>query len=74
MKHLPTRDENSRFKGNLRHYHRASPAETRTWDQWVGGNATTKGKPRRNRLKLIAKILAWLALAGIIVGLIVELR
>lgn len=72
MKHPPRLDENSRFHGSLRHYHRAGPQSQRTWDEWVDGKAA-KSRPLVFWLKVFGGIVALLALAGVAVGLFIEL-
>jgi hypothetical protein len=72
MKHPPQIDKNSRFRGSLRHYHRASSQSQRTWDEWVDGKAS-KSRPLVFWLKLVGGIVALLALAGVVVGLFIEL-
>jgi hypothetical protein len=71
MKHPPFRQDNNRFSGSLRHYHRAGSQNQRTWDEWIDGKVKAPSKPW---LKIVLITLSVLALAGIIIGLIVELR
>ncbi len=66
-------DENAKFSGNLRHYHRTGAQTQKSWDDWVDGSGV-KNRTSRNWLKVIGIVLASLALSGIIIGLIVELR
>ena len=66
-------DENAKFSGNLRHYHRTGAQEQKSWDDWVDGSRVKNRKPR-NWLKVIGITVAALALSGIITGLIVELK
>jgi hypothetical protein len=73
MKHPTERDENSRFQGSLRHYHRTDTRGTRSWDEWVDGKVE-KSRPASYWIKLTATVLAVLALFGVIVGLFIELR
>ena len=72
MKHDLPSSGDSKFNGNLRHYHRSQPQTQRTWDEWVEGSPT---KVRRSRkwLEIIGIIVGVLALAGIITGLVIEL-
>jgi hypothetical protein len=73
MKRTLPPDENARFSGPLRHYHRSGSQTQRSWDDWVEGGAS---KPKRSRGlgKVLVAVVATLALAGIITGLIMELR
>ena len=73
MKHPSQRDENARFQGSLRHYHRANTRGNRTWDEWVDGKAG-KSRPAGFWIKLSATVVAVLALCGVIAGLFIELR
>ena len=65
-------DENAKFSGNLRHYHRTGAQTQKSWDDWVDGSGV-KNHKSKNWLKVIGIIVAALALSGIITGLIVEL-
>ena len=65
--------DNTRFSGHLRHYHRSGTKVQKSWDEWVEGRPPS-GRASRNWLKIIGAIVAILALAGIVVGLINELR
>lgn len=69
----PERDAGSRFHGRLRHYHRAGVPKTQSWDEWVHGKKSSSWSLRK-WLKFAALVLSLLALAGIITGLIIELR
>jgi hypothetical protein len=69
----PPRDDQARFNGSLRHYHRSGSQAHRTWDEWVDAKAATSRKSV-NWLKIIAITAALLALGMIIAGLIIELR
>jgi hypothetical protein len=71
MKHPSQRDENSRFAGSLRHYHRSSSQSQRTWDEWVDGKSAKSSST--NWLKISAIVVAVLALGGVIAGLVIEL-
>jgi hypothetical protein len=62
-----------RFSGSVRHYHRGGAKPQRSWDEWVDGDLARSGRAR-NWPKVIGIILGVLALVGIIVGLMVELR
>ena len=71
MKHPSQRDENSRFHGNLRHYHRSNSQKQRTWDEWVDGRPI---KSRSiNWLKIGGIAVGVVALIAVIAGLIIEL-
>ena len=72
MKQLPQRNENSRFSGNLRHYHRSGPGTHRTWDEWVDGKSAKPGSTRWVKISVV--IVALLALGGVVAGLVIELR
>ena len=65
-------DENAKFSGNLRHYHRTGAQTPKSWDDWVDGAAATTRKSRK-WLKIAGIVIAALALSGIITGLIIEL-
>jgi hypothetical protein len=71
MKHPSQRDENAKFQGSLRHYHRSSTQTQRTWDEWVDGKAAKQGST--NWLKVVGITVAILALGGVIAGLVIEL-
>ncbi len=73
MKHRSPRDEEERFHGHLRHYHRAGSAPRRTWDEWVDGKNPQPGS-RWKWLKIGGIVLAILSLGGIIAGLIIALQ
>ena len=70
---FPRDDDRTRFRGPLRHYHRAETSSQRSWDAWVDGDRAKPGRSLKV-LKAIGIALALLALAGIIAGLIIELR
>lgn len=72
MKRTHPPDENARFNGSLRHYHRSGAQTQRSWDDWVEGSAA-KPKGSRGFGKIIAIVVATLALLGIITGLVIEL-
>jgi hypothetical protein len=65
-------DEQARFKGQLRHYHRSGSTTKRTWDEWVDGKSAQSRS--KNWLKILLISIAVLGLVGIIAGLIIELR
>jgi hypothetical protein len=60
-----------RFKGGIRHYHRAG-SRLSSWEQWVDGEAR-HSRPGKNRLKLLVILCALLACGAIIAGLILGL-
>jgi hypothetical protein len=61
-----------RFRGKLRHYHRTSGKFRRTWDDWVEGDLAEKGRSG-NWPRMLGVSFSVLAVAGVVVGLIVEL-
>jgi hypothetical protein len=73
MKRTHPPDENARFSGSLRHYHRSGAQTQRSWDDWVEGSAGKRQEPKKLG-KLLGIILGTVALLGIITGLIIELR
>lgn len=74
MKRMQPRDDQDRFKGSLRHYHRASPPPHRTWDEWINGKPGRKVRENRHWLNILLIVIALLVLGGIVIGLIIELR
>ena len=72
MKPRRTIDESARFRGSVRHYHRAAKPADKNWDAWVNGTVTARGKSK-NWLKILLTVIASLALLGVIVGLFIEL-
>ncbi len=66
-------DKESRFSGQLRHYHRSGAKPKRTWEEWVDGEAAKPGSMRK-WLKILGIVVALLALAGVIAGLVSALR
>jgi len=73
MRNNPVKDDQSRFSGGVRHYHRAGAPMRPSWDEWVDGGGRKKIGTLR-LLKILGIILALLALGGIIAGLFIELR
>lgn len=74
MKPSTPHDGKPRFKGPMRHYHRAGAPPERGWSEWIDGrHGPSPGRSRR-AWKIIGILLALLALGGIIAGLIIELR
>ena len=61
-----------KFQGNLRHYHRSGGQNPRTWDDWVDG-PSAKRKGTHNWPKVVAAVVAVLALAGIAAALWIEM-
>jgi hypothetical protein len=73
MKPFKSPDEQTRFRGPLRHYHRSASNTQKTWDEWADGTAANTN-PARRWLKIGAVVIATLGLATIIAALIIELR
>ena len=72
MKTPISSDESPRFNGSRRHYHHSASQPLKSWDEWVEGKI-----PGASRSKFVFKIIigivALLALAGIVIGLVIEL-
>lgn len=67
----------SRFRGQLRHYHRRSTEEPRTWDEWIDGKAgggRFSGQNLKRLLRLLAIVVGVIALIGLVVALYIEMR
>jgi hypothetical protein len=60
------------FKASVRHYHRSGANDQPAWTEW-NDDPSTGGKVRKV-LHIALIVMAALALAAIIVGLIIELR
>jgi hypothetical protein len=73
MKRPTPLDDSSRFRGQLRHYHRSGVSQRRTWDEWVEGEEAKPGIWIKV-LKIAGFVLALLALGAIIAGLVISLR
>lgn len=73
MKSHQSPDESPRFRGQIRHYHRSSTNPQKSWDEWVEGKAPDTGTSK-NWLVIFGAIFGVLVLAGIVTGLIIELR
>lgn len=73
MKAPLPQNEQSRFSGHLRHYHRSGSAPKRTWEEWVGDNPANSARSAK-WLKIAAIVMALIALGGIITGLVIELQ
>jgi hypothetical protein len=71
MKHAPTKNEETRFRGAVRHYHRSGARPNRTWDEWIDGEE--KSRKNRKWLKISVVTIALLGLAGIIAALFIEM-
>lgn len=74
MKSPLIRDDDYRFSGKLRHYHRTNTQPVRSWDDWVDG---AKSKPEKTSGSWVRGILiasAVVALMAVLVGLFIELR
>ena len=72
MKRPSPPDEQDRFRGTLRHYHRTKSQPNRTWDEWVDGKSAKSRS--KNWVKILAILGAVLTLGGILAGLFIELR
>jgi hypothetical protein len=66
-------DKKSAFEGGSRHYHRSSNSTAKNWDAWVNGGSHEKAKSR-NWLQILIITTGVIALLGLIVGLVIELR
>jgi hypothetical protein len=73
MKRPYPQNEKPRFSGHLRHYHRSNYQTQRSWEEWVDGKASRPWITQKS-IKITLIILTALALAGIIAGLVIELR
>lgn len=73
MRPRHTLNENSRFRGSVRHYHRAIHSSQANWDQWINGT-TTAIKRSRNWAKILLLSIGSLALLGVVIGLVIEMR
>jgi hypothetical protein len=67
------KDDDSRFSGGVRHYHRSPSTSRGSWDFWVDGSVKKRGRFTQV-LKIAGVILAMVALVAIAVGLFIELR
>ncbi len=65
-------EQADRFRGKLRHYHRSGGKFRRTWDDWVEGDLA-KQRRNRNLLRMLGVTFSFMALGGIVIGLILEL-
>ncbi len=72
MKTPLSNDGQPRFNAPIRHYHRSAGGGNRTWDEWIDGKPKTQGSIKW--FKVLGILVAVLALAGIITGLVIELR
>ncbi len=70
-KNLPP-ERPAKFSSSNRHYHRAGSGPQRSWDDWVEGRQVRKASSGK-RWKLLGIVIALLALAGIVTGLVIEL-
>lgn len=70
-RHFQT-NKQTRFVGKVRHYHRSGALPKRSWDEWVDGTIH-KRRDLSSWLKIVAATAGILLLAGIIIGLTVEL-
>lgn len=72
MKNVTPPKDPSRFTGTQRYYHRGGSKPPSSWDDWVEG-VSAKPRGNKNWLKITGIVAALLALAGILVGLAIEL-
>ncbi len=72
MKPPMSRDDDSRFAGRLRHYHRSNTQPNRSWDDWVDGRPARVSRIPWLRGIMIA--VALIALLAVMTGLFIELR
>ena len=72
MKRTHPPEEQARFSGNLRHYHRSGAQAQRSWDDWVDGTSA-KARGWKNWPKIFGITIGGVALSGIIIGLLIEL-
>lgn len=72
MKKAQPSQNQGKFSGNLRHYHRSGSQNQSTWDDWVDGPSVKK-KKSHNWLKISVAVFGILALVGIAVGLWIEM-
>jgi len=73
MKRTLPPDQNAKFSGNLRHYHRSGHQQLKTWDDWVEGASAQTFKKKKNWLKIVGIFAGALALSAIIAGLLIEM-
>jgi hypothetical protein len=71
MKHDSHIRDSSRFRGGLRHYHRKGSEPPSSWDEWI--DPAEAAHHKRNWWRVILVVLGLLALAGIAVGLYIEM-
>lgn len=71
MKRQSPIDESSRFRGGLKHYHRAGSDPRSSWEQWVDGE--NAGRPPRRWGRIVGLVVLALALIGIGVALYIEM-
>jgi len=73
MKPFKSSDDQARFRGPLRHYHRSATNTQKSWDEWADGT-TANPKPAHRWVKIGVIVVAILGLAAIVAALIIELR
>jgi len=77
MKPTPKRDPKDHFRAPMRHYHRANTEDPWDWQEWVDGRAKKRiwTLPRiKKTVSITAAILGAIAVIGLIIGLVIELR
>ena len=72
MKRSHPPEVQTKFSGNLRHYHRSGANSQRSWEDWVEGTAA-RPKGSKNWLKITGIIVGVLVLSSIVAGLVIEL-
>lgn len=73
MKPPNHRDDDSRFSGRLRHYHRTNTQPERSWDDWVDGGNPGKPTGKVPWLRGIGITTAVIALLAVLAGLYIEM-
>jgi hypothetical protein len=73
MKAPHLRDDDSRFSGRLRHYHRANTQPGRSWDDWVDGGKSGGVVRKISWLRGIGIAAAVIALLAVLAGLFIEM-
>jgi hypothetical protein len=62
----------SRFRAQVRHYHRSGAKPDSSWDEWVDGRVPGR-RPKRKWGVIIVWTLAVVVLVLLVAGLVVEL-
>jgi len=73
VKTLPPVDDNARFSGHIRHYHRSGAKPRKSWDEWIDGKSADSNA-RWDGLKISGSIVALLVLAAIAIGLLIKFQ